>query len=37
MKQAGVRFYAALNDFLPPEKRVRTITCGFDGSFRNLL
>jgi uncharacterized protein len=30
MKRAGVRFYAELNDFLPPEKRAQTITCSFD-------
>ncbi len=39
MKQAGVRFYAGLNDFLPPEKRARTITCSFDvsGSVKDMI
>jgi len=39
MKQAGVRFYAQLNDFLPPEKRARPITCSFDvsGSVKDMI
>jgi uncharacterized protein with PIN domain len=39
MKRANVRFYAELNDFLPPEKRTRTITCSFDvsGSVKDLI
>ena len=39
MKQAGVRFYAELNDFLPPEKTARTITCSFDvgGSVKDMI
>ena len=39
MKQAGVRFYAQLNDFLPPEKRARTITYSFDvsGSVKDMI
>ena len=32
MKRADVRLYAQLNDFLPPEKRARNITCSFDVS-----
>lgn len=30
MKQACIRFYAQLNDFLPPERRMQTITYSFD-------
>lgn len=30
MKRAEIRFYAELNDFLPPEKKFRTITIDFD-------
>jgi len=39
MKQAGVRFYAQLNDFLLPEKRARTITYSFDvsGSAKDMI
>lgn len=39
MKQAGVRFYAQLNDFLPPEKRTRIIACTFDvsGSVKDMI
>jgi uncharacterized protein with PIN domain len=39
MKQADVRFYAQLNDFLPPEKRARNITCRFDvsGSVKDMI
>ena len=39
MKRAGVRFYAQLNDFLPPERRTRTITCTFDvsGSVKDMI
>jgi uncharacterized protein with PIN domain len=39
MKRADVRFYAQLNDFLPPEKRARTITCSFDvsGSVKDMI
>ena len=39
MKRAGVRFYAQLNDFLPPEKRAQTITCSFDvsGSVKDMI
>jgi hypothetical protein len=39
MKRAGVRFYAELNDFLPPEKTARTITCSFDvsGSVKDMI
>lgn len=39
MKQAGMRFYAQLNDFLPPEKRARTLACSFDvsGSVKDMI
>ena len=39
MKQAGVRFYADLNDFLPPEKRARTMTYSFhvSGSVKDMI
>ena len=39
MKRADVRFYAQLNDFLPPEKRAQTITCSFDvsGSVKDMI
>jgi len=39
MKQARVRFYAQLNDFLPPEKRLQTVTYGFDlsGSVKDMI
>jgi uncharacterized protein with PIN domain/sulfur carrier protein ThiS len=39
MKQAFVRFYAQLNDFLPPEKRMRTITYLFEvsGSVKDMI
>ena len=39
MKQADVRFYAQLNDFLPLEKRARNITCRFDvsGSVKDMI
>ena len=39
MKRAGVRFYAQLNDFLPPEKRTQIITCTFDvsGSVKDMI
>jgi uncharacterized protein with PIN domain/sulfur carrier protein ThiS len=31
MKHAEFRFYAELNDFLPPEKRMVSFTCPFNG------
>ena len=39
MKRADVRFYAQLNDFLPPENRARSITCSFDvsGSIKDMI
>jgi uncharacterized protein len=39
MRRAGLRFYAELNDFLPLEKRARTIPCSFDvsGSVKDLI
>lgn len=39
MKQAFVRFYAQLNDFLPPEKRMRTTAYHFDvsGSVKDMI
>ena len=39
MKHAGVRFYGALNDFLPLEKRARTIAWNFDvsGSVKDMI
>ena len=39
MKRAGARFYAELNDFLPPEKITQTITCSFDvgGSVKDMI
>lgn len=39
MKQAFVRFYAQLNDFLPPEKRMRTTAYLFDvsGSVKDMI
>ncbi len=39
MKQAGVRFYAGLNDFLPPEKKARIVTYSFDvsGSVKDMI
>ena len=39
MKRAGVRFYAGLNDFLPPEKTAQTITYSFDvsGSVKDVI
>jgi hypothetical protein len=30
MKKVCIRFYAQLNDFLPPERRMQTTTCSFD-------
>jgi uncharacterized protein with PIN domain len=39
MKQAFVRFYAQLNDFLPPEKKMRTTAYLFDvsGSVKDMI
>lgn len=39
MKRADVRFYAELNDFLPPENRARTITYSFEvsGSVKDMI
>jgi len=39
MKQAYMRFYAQLNDFLPPERKMRTTTCDFDvaGSVKDMI
>jgi uncharacterized protein with PIN domain len=39
MKRAGVRFYAELNDFLPPEERKRSMTYSFDvsGSVKDMI
>ena len=39
MKQACIRFYAQLNDFLPPERRMQTITYSFDvsGSVKDTI
>lgn len=39
MKQAEIRFYAELNDFLAPERRSRTTSCSFDvsGSVKDLI
>ena len=39
MKQAYVRFYAQLNDFLPPERKMRTTTFDFDvaGSVKDTI
>ena len=39
MKQAYVRFYAALNDFLAPERQARTSACSFyvSGSVKDLI
>ena len=39
MKQALVRFYAQLNDFLLPERRARNLTCSFDvsGSVKDMI
>jgi hypothetical protein len=39
MKWAEVRFYAELNDFLPPWRRSRTTSYGFDvsGSVKDLI
>jgi uncharacterized protein with PIN domain len=39
LKRADVRFYAQLSDFLPSEKRARSITCSFDvsGSVKDMI
>jgi uncharacterized protein with PIN domain len=39
VKQAHFRFYAELNDFLPPEKRATTFPCAFEGkqSVKHLI
>ena len=39
MKQAHVRLYAELNDFLPPGRNRRTTTCRFDvsGSVKDMI
>jgi uncharacterized protein with PIN domain len=39
MKQAFVRFYAQLNDFLPPEKKMRTTAYRFEvsGSVKDMI
>jgi uncharacterized protein with PIN domain len=39
MKQAEIRFYGGLNDFLPPERRNRTSTYAFDvsGSVKDMI
>jgi uncharacterized protein with PIN domain/sulfur carrier protein ThiS len=39
MKRAYIRFYAALNDFLTPERRAQTTPCSFyvSGSVKDLI
>lgn len=39
MKQAFIRFYAQLNDFLPPERKMQTTTYRFDasGSVKDMI
>jgi uncharacterized protein with PIN domain/sulfur carrier protein ThiS len=39
MKHAFIRFYAALNDFLAPERRAQASTCSFyvSGSVKDLI
>ena len=39
MKQADIRFYAELNDFLPAERRNRTSTYAFgvSGSVKDVI
>ena len=39
MNRAELRFYAELNDFLPPEKRHRDFACQFwvGGSVKDLI
>jgi uncharacterized protein with PIN domain len=39
MKQASVRFYGSLNDFLPPARRAQAISCSFDvsGSVKDMI
>ncbi|HXX17828.1 MAG TPA: Mut7-C RNAse domain-containing protein [Candidatus Acidoferrum sp.] len=39
MKQARLRFYAQLNDFLPPPQRMQTVTHTFDvsGSVKDVI
>jgi uncharacterized protein with PIN domain len=39
MKQIRIRFYAQLNDFLPPERKMQTLTFGFDvsGSVKDTI
>src|SRR5712692_1716109 len=39
MKQANIRFYAELNDFLPPERRNRTTSYAFtvSGSVKDMI
>jgi len=39
MRQAYVRLYAELNDFLPPGRKTRTTTCRFDvcGSVKDMI
>jgi uncharacterized protein with PIN domain len=39
MKQAEIRFYSELNDFLAPWRKGRTTSCGFDvsGSVKDLI
>ena len=32
VRSASIRFYGALNDFLPPSRKQSTLVCGFDGS-----
>jgi len=39
MKRICIRVYAQLNDFLPSERRMQTITCSFDvsGSVKDMI
>ncbi len=39
MKQASLRFYAGLNDFLPPERRMTDVPCSFHAgqAVRDLI
>ena len=39
MKKVYIRFYAQLNDFLPTERRMQTITCSFDvsGAVKDMI
>ncbi len=39
VKRASIRFYAQLNDFLPPERKMQTITYSFEvsGSVKDMI